>query len=177
MLTLVLALLSASPAQADTVYDYMNNANNLKAAKAAYATASASDAYRLKIIAAAQDECGGRYEGTESVITELAHELFADKTVLHTPNPKNYSLRFNGEAKAKWLVVETIKCSVHGGHNRSVLSSRIISGTETMQMTWKYVNDNQVGKAVVTNIKRVFSIGAPALEAEYSTPYGTKIAP
>lgn len=177
MLTLFFSLLLSAPANADSIYDYMNNANNLKAAKAAYVNASTTDAYRLKIIAAAQEECGGRYEGTETVITELAHELFADKTVIRTPNPKNYSLRYDGEAKAKWLVVETIKCSMHGGHNRSVLSSRIVSGVETMQMTWKYVNDNQVGKAAVTNIKRAFALGASELESEYSTPYGTKITP
>lgn len=177
LLFLVLSLLSPMSSRADSVYDYMNNANNLKGAKASYQAAAAGDAYRLKIIAAAEEECGGRYEGTETAITELAHELFSDKTILRTPNPKNYSVRYDGETKATWLVVETIKCSMHGGHYRSVLSARIVAGTETMQMTWKYVNDAQVGKAAVTNIKRAYTQGAFQLEAEYRTPYGTKISP
>lgn len=177
MLLSFVLLLSPLSARADSVYDYMNSANNLKGAKASYQAAAAGNAFRLKIIAAAQEECGGRYEGTETVITELAHELFSDKTILRTPNPKNYSVRFDGEAKANWLVVETIKCSMHGGHYRSVLSARIVSGTETMQMTWKYVNDVQIGKAVVTNIKRTYAQGAFQMEEAYRTPYGTKIMP
>lgn len=176
MLSLILLAL-APHAQADSVFDYLNSSANLSRAKYAYTKAAESDVQRGKIIAAAKDECGGRYEGTELAFTELSHEIFADKTVLHTPNPKNYSLRYDGTTKAKWLAVETIKCSVHGGHNRSVLSSRIVTGNETMQITFKFVNDTQVGNGAVSNIKRDFAMDAYQLTSEYSTPYGTKIAP
>lgn len=170
------ALLSVTPAlAAGSVYDYLNTSANLAGAKHAYMTGALADPLRAKIVATAKEECGGRYEGVEVAAFEISHSIEVDKQVIHTPNPVNYSLKYTGTTDAKWLVIEAIKCSIHEGHARATLGARYITGKETVDVTYKYVNDNQVGAPVAGPANRSYAPGAKQLESEYQTPYGTKV--
>lgn len=174
---LFVALLAPS-AFAGSVYDHVNTNEFKEGVKASYLASVAGDAQRTKIIAAAQEECGGRYEGTQIEVTELKHVIDAsDKRVIHTADPNNYSVVYNVTASLVWQVSETIQCSFHGGHNRSVLHARIMSGTEKASITYKYVNDNQVGDETVSAVSRAYSAHSLVLQYSYQTPYGTEIKP
>lgn len=162
-------------AHADSVFDYINTPEFALGASAFYLTKAPAIVQRTNIIAAAQDECGGRYEGTETKIVELSHDVEIDKNVVHTPNPANYKLVYTATSDDRWLMIETIKCSIHEGHMRSVLHASIITGTEKRDVTYTFVNDNQVGNGKVSNTTRTYTLGADQMTAEYKTPYGTVI--
>ena len=169
------ALVFASiSAEAGSAFDHVNGPVHVKAMKLYYG-ANANTVQRKKIIAAAQEECGGRYEGTEMNVTELAHETVLDKQVINGPVEGTYKLKIKATTTNKWLVIENIKCSVHGGHNKTVLHARMVSGTEKLDVNYSYVGDTQQGEETVTNVQRTFALGAPTLTTQYSTPYGTKI--
>lgn len=160
----------------DTVYDYINTPAFRARAEDFYKKQVESDVVRSKIIAQAKDDCGGRYEGTQISFVELSHAIEVGKDVIHTNNPNNYQLVFDSSAKTAWLAVETITCSLHGGHSRSVLKSIIVKGIETMKLTYTYVNDKQVGKAKISDIKREFSMYEPQLEKFQSAPYDSPLS-
>ena len=169
---------ASASAFAGSVYDHINSADFKAGVIAKYLATVASNVQRGKIIAKAQEECGGRYEGTEIEVTELKHEIDAsDKQVIHTPNPNDYSVVYNAFAKNVWQVSETIKCSIHGGHYRSVLHAKVMSGVEKAQITYNYVNDTQVGTESVIFPSRTYSAHSSVLQYSYQTPYGTVIAP
>lgn len=172
--TVTAVLCAAMGAQAGSAFDHVNGPVYVKAMKIYYG-AHANTVQRQKIIDAAKEECGGRYEGTELSATELSHETVLDKEVTNSPTPGNYQLKIKAKTVNKWLVIETIKCSMHGGHNKSVLHARIVSGTEKMDINYVYVGDVQQGDETVTNVLRTFSLGTPTLTTQYATPYGTKI--
>jgi len=166
------------PAFAGSVYDHINSNGFKHGVIAKYLTSVAGNAQRAKIIATAQEECGGRYEGTEISVQELKHEIDAsDKQVTHTPTPGKYSVKYKATSKNVWQVTETIKCSMHGGHHRSVLHARIFSGTEKAEITYNYVDDAQVGAETVSYTSRTYFPHSAVLEYSYQTPYGTKVAP
>lgn len=168
---LIFATMSA---EAGSAFDHVNGPVYLKALKLHYG-ANANTIQRKKLIAAAKDECGGRYEGTELDVTELSHETVLDKQVINGPVEGTYKLKVKATTTNKWLVVENIKCSVHGGHNKTVLHARMVSGTEKLDVNYAYVGDTQQGEETVTNVQRTFALGAPTMMSLYSTPYGTKI--
>ncbi len=170
--------LGSTPTFAGSVYDHINSADFKLGVKASYLASVASNSQRAKIIATAEEECGGRYEGTEIEVTELKHEIDAsDKQVIHTPDPNNYSVKYKATAKNVWQVNETIKCSIHGGHHRSVLHAKIMSGVETAEIVYTYVNDVQESAETVTYLNRKYTPHSSVLQYSYQTPYGTKVAP
>jgi hypothetical protein len=172
----LLALLPISIAQAsDSVYSHINTPQFAVGAGTAYAQKIATDVQRAKIIAAAQDECGGRYEGTETKVTELSAGIEIDKNVLHTPRPNDYKLAYAATSENRWLVVETVNCSIHEGHYSSVLHASIVTGTEKSTITYTFVNDKQVGGPAISNTTRTYSLGTTELAGEFKTPYGTVI--
>lgn len=166
------------PAFAGSVYDHINSAEFKEGVKASYLASVATNAQRKKIIATAEEECGGRYEGTEIEVTELKHEIDAsDKQVIHTPDPNTYSVKYKASAKNVWQVSETIKCSIHGGHFKSVLHAKVMSGVETAEIVYSYVNDTQSGAESVNYLSRKYTPHSSVLQYSYQTPYGTKVAP
>lgn len=174
----LLLSLASAPAMAGSVYDHINSSDFKNGVKASYLASVASNVQRTKLIATAEEECGGRYEGTEIEVTELKHEIDAsDKQVIHTPDPNNYSVKYKASAKNVWQVSETIKCSIHGGHYRSVLHAKVMSGIETAEILYTYVNDTQAGDESVTYLSRKYTPHSSVLQYSYQTPYGTKVAP
>ena len=171
---LLMALVS-SLAQAGSVYDHINTPAYRAGVVDSYLSKIAGDVQRNKIIATAQDECGGRYEGTEVVITELSHSIEVEKNVIHGSNPDDYSMLYNASSENEFLVVETIQCSLHEGHAKSVLHSQLMSGKETDDVTYVYVGDAQKGEETVSNIQRSYVLGLPQMKDLYQTPYGTVI--
>lgn len=172
------ALLAPATCFAGSVYDHINSADFKAGVKVSYLSSVAANVQRTKLIALAQEECGGRYEGTEIEVVELKHEIDAsDKQVIHTPDPQDYSVVYNAFSKNVWQVNETIKCSMHGGHHRSVLHAKIFSGVEKAKITYVYVSDTQVGAETAVYTSRTYSPHASVLQYSYQTPYGTKIAP
>ena len=172
---LFIAIFVSAPAFAGSVYDHINTLAFKHGAVNSYLSAIAANANRTNIINTAKDECGGRYEGTEVAIVELSHAIETNKTVVHTANPKDYTLKYDVSSVNQWLVVETIKCSFHGGHYRSVLHSSLVSGTEKAVVSYVYVNDDQVGTETVSNNSMVFGLGADQQTDQYKTPYGTVV--
>jgi hypothetical protein len=172
-----LCLLSTKFAKADSVFDYINTPEFTKNASVYYLQRVQTNGQRLKLISTAQEECGGRYEGTETKVTELSHEIVLDKNYVRTQDPKSYKLIFDATAESRFLVVETIHCSVHEGHNLSVLHAEIIAGTESRKVIYVIKNDIQQGKATLSRPVHSYKEGALQLSSEYKTPYGTVINP
>jgi hypothetical protein len=153
-----------------SVYDYINTKGFADGAKSFYLNTIASDGKRKAMISQAEEDCGGRYEGTSVNLIELSHVIVADKQSA-TSNPKNYTIPYTTEARVRWLVVETISCSVHGGHNQSVLHAALITGNETQIVTYQIVNDKENGAPLVSDARRTYKIEADVLSDEYRIPY------
>lgn len=173
---LPLVLAFASVARAGSVFDHVNTPALADAAKAFYAQAVANHGQRKKIIAAAEDECGGRYEGVETQVLELSHDIEVERHPMEGSDA-DYVLKYTGTSANRWLVTEIIQCSLHGGHSRSVLHARLVTGTESVDVSYHYVNDEQQGDETVSAAKRAFKLGSTQLTGEYKTPYGTAIKP
>jgi hypothetical protein len=153
-----------------SVFEYIATAPFADGAKAFYLKAIASDANRQKMVEQAKDDCGGRYEGTAVSLVELSHVVDVDKHPPEHPG-RTYAVEFATEATMHWLVAETISCSVHGGHNQSLLRAVLLTGTETERVTYHYVNDRETGKPEVNDVKRVYKIDGDALTDQYNVPY------
>jgi hypothetical protein len=107
----------------------------------------------------------------------ISHEVSFDKRYIRTPNPKTYRVAYDGRAEDTFIVIETIHCSVHGGHNLSVLHAETVSGVETRTITYSFKNDLQEGKPSLSKALHTFTVGSIQLADQYKTPYGTVIAP
>jgi hypothetical protein len=86
-------------------------------------------------------------------------------------NDKDYTLPYSAKATAHWLVVENISCSMHGGHNQSVLHAALLTGTETQTVTYHYVGGKESGSPVVSDLHRAYTIDADELSEQYRLPY------
>ncbi len=153
-----------------SVFEYIATAPFADDAKAFYLKTIAADANRQKMIEQAKDDCGGRYEGTAVSLVELSHVVSVDKNPPEHPG-RSYAIEFTTEATVHWLVVETISCSVHGGHNQSLLRAVVLTGTETERVTYHYVNDKETGKPEVSDVKHAYKIDGNALTDQYNVPY------
>ena len=171
----LLVLISSDQVFAGSAFDHVNTSSFAKGMKDYYVAHMALNIYRNKIIAAAKEECGGRYEGTEIKVTEISHEIGLSKSVVNGPVPGTYLLKIHGTTDTHWLVVETIKCSIHSGHAKSVLAAKLMSGTENLNVNYNYVADTQVGTETVSDIVRTYMMGATQLASQYKTPYGTVV--
>jgi hypothetical protein len=156
--------------QRGSLYDYIATPAFAEAARAYYLNAIAADPKRQKLIDQAKEECGGRYEDTAVHLVELSHTIETDKEPLGPPG-KTYAVEYLTAATTQWLVVESIFCSLHGGHAQSVLHAVFLTGTETAKVTYHFVNDKDVGKPQVSDVKRQYKIDADALAEQYRTPY------
>lgn len=161
--------LSASRPGPGPLYDYIATKAFADGAENFYLEKLASNEKRAKMIAQAKEECGGRYESTAVNLLELGHLIDTDKQP--SGGPADYTVAFPTKAKVRWLVVETIACSMHGGHAQSVLHSALMSGVETQIVTYHFVNDKQVGSPVVSNLTRTYKIDADELSDQYRAPY------
>jgi hypothetical protein len=163
---------AASTAGADrgSLYNYLNTQEFAEGAKKFYLETIASNDKRKNMIAEAQEDCGGRYEGTSVTLTELSHAIETDKSPI-VGNDKDYTLPYSAKATAHWLVVENISCSMHGGHNQSVLHAVLLTGTETQTVTYHYVNGKESGSPVVSGLHRAYTIDADELSEQYRLPY------
>jgi hypothetical protein len=161
---------NAAGASRGSVYNYTNTKAFADGAKSIYLKTIASDDKRKAMISQAEEDCGGRYEGTSLNLIELSHVVVADKQSA-TNDPKNYTIPYATEAKVHWLVVETISCSVHGEHNQSVLHAALMTGTETRIVTYHIVNDKESGAPLVSDIRRNYKIEADELSDQYRIPY------
>ena len=151
------------------LYDYIATQALTDGAENFYLEKIASNASRAKMIAQAKEECGGRYESTSVNLIELSHLIDTDKQP--SGGPVNYTVVYPTKAKVRWLVVETIACSMVGGHAQSVLHAALVSGVETQTVTYRFVNDQQVGNPVVSDVKRSYKIEAEMLSDQYHIPY------
>ena len=158
---------------ASSVFTHINTNAFVSMAKSHYLAAVATNPQRSGIISLAQSECGGRYEGTELKIVELSHDINTIKNIIHGATPDDYILSFDADASVVWVVTETIKCSVHGGHARSLLHSVIMRGTDHAIVSYPYHLDTQVSAETVSGITRSYSIGSRQNASLYKTPYGT----
>lgn len=160
---------SASRPGPGPLYDYIATKAFADGAEKFYLEKVAANEKRAKMIAQAKDECGGRYESTAVNLMEPSHLIDTDKEP--SGGPVDYTVAFPTKAQARWLVVETIACSMHGGHAQSVLHAALMSGVETQTVTYHFVKDRQVGKPIVTNLKRAYKIDSYELSDQYRVPY------
>jgi hypothetical protein len=161
---------SEAAANRGSLYSYIDTPAFADGAKKFYLETIGSNDKRKNMIAEAKTECGGRYEGTSAVLVELSHTIESDKNPT-VNNPKDYTVSFFTKASVQWLVVETISCSMHGGHNQSVLHAALLTGTETQTVTYHYVNDKETGSPVVRDLHRAYTIDADELTDRYRAPY------
>jgi hypothetical protein len=156
---------SAQPPGTDSfsVYRYMNTSAFAAGAKRFYSDAVQADAARQKIIRQAEQDCGGRYEGTSVSAVELSHGLELRKPSNGGP------IAYGAEARTSWLIVETISCSASGSHYRSVLHAAAIDGVETQTLT--YSGNGASGPPTVTDLKRTYETRAEALKELWRAPY------
>jgi hypothetical protein len=161
---------SVRSASQGPLYGYINTQAFADGAKEFYLKTIASDDGRAKLISQAKEECGGRYEGTSLGLIELSHIIETDKRAA-VGSTKNYTVPYFATASVHWLVVETISCSMHGGHNHSVLHAALLSGAETQLVTYKFVNDQDLGGPAVSDLQRVYKIEADELSDQYRIPY------
>jgi len=160
---------SASRPGPGPLYDYIATQAFADGAENFYFEKIASNDSRAKMIAQAKEECGGRYESTSVNLIELSHFIETDKRP--SGGTVNYTVAYPTEAKVRWLVVETISCSMHGGHAQSVLHAALVSGLETQTVTYRFVNNQQAGNPVVSDVKRTYKIEADELSDQYRIPY------
>lgn len=158
---------SANPG---SVFDYIDTPAFADGAKEFYRKSVASNQKRTSMIASAKEECGGRYEGTSLRVIELSHSIEADKRQA-IGNAKDYVVPYDAKADVRWLALETISCSVHGGHDQAVLHASLLGGTETQIITYHFVNDRESGSPAVTDVRRVYKIEADLLAGQYRVPY------
>ncbi len=153
-----------------SLYGYINTPAFADGAKEFYLKKIASDEKRANLISQAKEDCAGRYEGTSVGLIELTHVIDTDKHPA-SAGAKNYTVGYETKADVRWLLVETISCSVHGGYMQSVLRAVVLSGTETQLVTYKFVNDKPVGSPQVSDLVRAYKIGAELLTDMYRIPY------
>lgn len=125
---------SIPAANRGSLYDYINTQALADGAKKFYLETIKSNQKRKDMIAEAETECGGRYEGMSAVLVELSHTIESDKNPT-IKSAKDYTVSHFAKANVQWLVVETISCSMHGGYNQSVLHAALLTGTETQTVT------------------------------------------
>ena len=89
---------AASTAGADrgSLYNYLNTQEFAEGAKKFYLETIASNDKRKNMIAEAQEDCGGRYEGTSVTLTELSHAIETDKSPI-VGNDKDYTLPYSAK--------------------------------------------------------------------------------
>jgi hypothetical protein len=154
---------------AGSVYTYIATKAFAEGAEKFYLEKIASNEKRAKMIAQAKEDCGGRYESTSVNLIELSHNIDTDKTP--SGGTVNYTVAFATDATVRWLVVETIACSMHGGHAQSLLHAALLSGTETETVTYRFVNNRETGSPVVSDVKRAYKMEASELTDQYRVPY------
>ncbi len=161
---------SAPAANRGSVYNYINTQAFAEGARKFYLEAVGSNDKRKTMIAKAEEECGGRYEGTAVSLVELSHLIETDKNPTRNGD-KDYTVAFLAKASVHWLVVETISCSMHGGYNKSVLHAALLTGTETQVVTYHLVDDKEVGSPAASDLHRAYTIDADELTDQYGLPY------
>ncbi len=161
---------SDATANRGSLYNYINTPAFADGAKKFYLETISANDKRKNMIAQTEEECGGRYENTSITIIELSHLIETDKNPA-TNNDKDYTVPYFAKASVHWLVVETISCSMHGGHNQSVLHAAMLTGTETQTVTYHIVNGKENGSPVVSDLRRAYTIDADELSDQYRAPY------
>ena len=166
---------AASVAAADrgSLYNYIDTPAFADGAKKFYLGTIKSNQKRKDMIAEAETECGGRYEGTSVTLVELSHLVETDKNPTKNSD-RDYTVAYFATANVHWLVVETISCSMLGGHNQSLLHAALLTGTEIQTVTYHYVNDKEVGSPLVSELRRAYTIDADAMTDQYRAPYSQK---
>jgi hypothetical protein len=160
---------SASRPDRGELYEHIATQAFADGAKMFYLDKIASDGKRAILIAQAKEECGGRYEGTSVSLIELSHSINTDKHP--SGGTVNYTVAYFTETRVRWLAVETIACSWHGGEAQSVLHAALLSGTETQTVTYRFVNNEQAGDPVMSDVQRAYKIEAGQLSDQYRLPY------
>jgi hypothetical protein len=152
------------------LYHYIATKAFADGAREFYLKSIALNDERAKVIAQVKEECGGRYEGTSVQLVELTHIFDTDR---RDPigNAKNYKVPYITKASVHWLVVETISCSTHRGHNQSVLRATLLTGDETQVVTYPFKNKKQVGSPVVSDLRRSYKFDTNELSDHYRSPY------
>jgi hypothetical protein len=153
-----------------SLYNYIDTSEFADGAKKFYLQTIASNEKRKTLIAGAKEECGGRYEGTSVALIELSHAIETEKSPT-AGNDKDYTVPYFAKASVHWLVVENISCSMHGGHNQSVLHAALLTGAETQRVTYHFVNGKEIGSPVVSDLRRAYTIDADELSDQYRIPY------
>ena len=161
----------SAPSSRPAIHKYIYTKAFVDGAKAFYLKEIDRDPQRKKIIATAQEECGGRYESPSIHLTELSHEISSEKG-RPVGNDKNYTLTYSPAIDVNWLLVETISCSAsQASHSQSILHAVLLSGNESVDVNFRYVNDKQSGEPTISNVKRTYTIGASQFQDQYKTPY------
>lgn len=153
------------------VWDYVNTDAFSQGAKQFYLKEIVSNAQRAKIIATAEEECGGRYEGTSIHLTQFSHTINSDRSGI-IRGEKEYTVTYTASTASRWLLVETLSCSFHGGHSQSVLHAVLLGGHESMNVIYRHANDREgaIGSPVINNVKRTYSIDAEQFQDQYKVP-------
>ena len=160
---------SASRPGPGPLYDYIATQAFADGAQNFYLKKIVTNDSRAKLIAPAKKECGGRYESTSVDLIELNHVIETEKRP--SGGTVNFTVAYDTDAKVRWLAVETIACSMHAGHAQSVLHAALVSGVETQTVTYRFVNEKQAGKPVVSDLKRTYNIEADEFSDQYRVPY------
>ena len=159
-----------APRQQPPIYDYINTKEFRDGAKAFYLQKAKAVPQRTKMIADATEECGGRYEGATVNFVELSHVIEAEKKFPKNRDP-NVALG-SISIDVQWLVVETIACSAtQAWHAKTIVYSTLMSGKESVDVAFPLEDEKANSRATVSNVKRVYTMGAAQFENQYKTPY------
>lgn len=162
------------------LYEFVATPSFAKEAKDFYLKSAALDARRTVLIAKAKDDCGARYEGTSVTLIELAHMFDSTRREV-IGHGHSYAIPYETVARMRWLVVETLSCSSHEGHDQSVLNAVVLSGSETALVTYRYVHGwkqkgfftggREIRPPAPRDVKRSYKIDGPALADQFRAPY------
>lgn len=159
-----------APRSRPPIHDYINTKEFNDGAKAFYLAKAATVSRRTKMIAKAEDDCGGRFEGATVDFVELSHLIEAEKKF---PKDRDPHVALGAIAiDVQWLVVETIACSAtQAWHAKTIVYATLMSGRESVDVAFPLEDEKSDSRATVSNVKRSYKLGAPQFENQYKTPY------
>jgi hypothetical protein len=159
-----------APRERPQIHAYIDSQEFRDGAKAFYLAKVRAMPQRAKMIASAEEECGGRYEGAAVNFVELSHVIEAEKKL---PKDRNPDVALGAiSIDVQWLVVETIACSAtQAWHAKTVVYATLMSGRESVDVAFPLAEDKAGSRATVSNVKRDYAMGAPQFENLYKTPY------
>jgi hypothetical protein len=159
-----------APRERPPIHAYIDSKEFRDGAKTFYLAKVKAVPQRAKMIASAEEECGGRYEGTTVQFIELGHVIEGEKKF---PKDRDPDVALGSiSIDVQWLVVETIACSAtQAWHGKTLLYATLMSGRESVDVAFPLAEGKAGSPATVSNVQRDYTMSAAQFENMYKTPY------